>query len=133
MSVPTLITLNVNGETHSLAVEPATSLKDVIREDLGLTGTKSGCDVGDCGACTVLMDGKAVNSCLVLAVTANGSEITTIEGLAPPGDLHSLQKSFIKHGALQCGFCTSGMLMSTVELVNQFRIIPKLVVEVLEL
>jgi len=118
MSEPILITLSVNGETHSLAVDPATSLKDVIREDLGLTGTKSGCDAGDCGACTVLMDGKAVTSCLVLAVTANGSEITTIEGLAPPGDLHPLQKSFIKHGALQCGFCTSGMLMSTVELIN---------------
>ncbi len=118
MSEPTLITLSVNGESRSLAVDPSASLKDVIREDLGLTGTKGGCNAGDCGACTVLMDGRAVTSCLVLAVTASGSEITTVEGLAPPGDLHPLQKSFIKHGALQCGFCTSGMLMSSVALIN---------------
>ena len=113
-----LIRLTVNGHAHTLAVGPGTTLKQVLREELNLTGTKSGCDTGDCGACTVLMNGRAVPSCLVLAAAADGAQITTIEGVAPPGDLHPLQKSFVKHGALQCGYCTAGMLMSTVELIT---------------
>jgi len=114
-----MITLTVNRRRHILAVAPEATLKDVIREDLGLTGTKSGCDVGDCGACTVLMDGRAVNSCLVLAATCDGAGITTIEGVADGNDLHPLQKSFIKHGALQCGFCTPGMIISSLELLAE--------------
>jgi len=116
---PRLITLTVNGHPRSLAVAPGRTLKQVLREDLGLTGTKSGCDAGDCGACTVLMDGRAVTSCLVLAAAADGAEIRTVEGLARDGDLHPLQKSFVRYGALQCGFCTSGMLMSCIELIER--------------
>jgi len=119
MSNSLLITLIVNGQSRSLAVAPQTTLKQVLREDLDLTGTKSGCDAGDCGACTVLMDGRAVNSCLVLAATADGAEIRTIEGVAQGGELHALQKSFIKNGALQCGFCTSGMILTSLELLER--------------
>ncbi len=106
------ITLTVNGETHRLSVEPHRRLLDVLRNDLGLTGAKEGCGEGDCGACTVIMDGKAVTSCLVLGVEADGSEITTIEGLADGEELHPLQEAFVTHGAVQCGFCTSGMILS---------------------
>ncbi len=116
----TVITLYVNGQEYTAAVEPATSLKHVIREQLGLTGTKSGCDAGDCGACTVLMNGQAVTSCLVLAVEADRAEITTIEGLAEGSELHPLQQSFIKYGALQCGYCTPGMLMASKALIDEF-------------
>ena len=114
-----LIQLTVNGRVHVLGVAPGTTLKEVLREELNLTGTKSGCDAGDCGACTVLMNGRAVTSCLVLAAAADGAEITTIEGVADGGELHPLQKSFLKHGALQCGFCTPGMVISSLELIGK--------------
>jgi carbon-monoxide dehydrogenase small subunit len=91
----------------------------VLREKLGLTGTKKGCEQGDCGACTVLLEGNAVNACLVLALQAEGKEVETIEGLGTPERLHSLQRSFIQHGAVQCGFCTPGMLMSAVALLRK--------------
>ncbi len=102
----------VNGEEMRASVEPQTTLLELLRETWNLTGTKRGCDEGDCGACTVLLDGKAVNSCLVLAVRAHGRAVTTIEGLGSEGDLHPLQASFIEHGAIQCGFCGPGMLMA---------------------
>ncbi len=116
-----LVQMVVNGDTIELAVEPHATLLDVLRNSLALTGTKRGCDVGDCGACTVIMDGKAVNSCLVLGVEANGSEILTIEGLAAlaGGGLHPLQESFLKYGAVQCGFCTPGMIMSAADLLQR--------------
>jgi 4-hydroxybenzoyl-CoA reductase alpha subunit len=113
-----LVTLTVNGRRHALAAAPHTTLLEVLREGLGLTGTKEGCGTGDCGACTVLLDGRPVNTCLALAVEHDGAEITTIEGLAEDGELHALQKSFVKHGALQCGFCTPGMLMATKALID---------------
>ena len=114
-----LIRLTVNDQDHELAVEPNTTLVDLLRYQIGLTGTKKGCDLGDCGACTVLLDGKAVNSCLVLAVQANGRKIQTIEGLETAEGLHPLQKAFIDKGAIQCGFCTSGMIMSAKELLDK--------------
>lgn len=113
------ITLQVNGEEFSVDVEPHWTLLDVLRRELGLTGTKKGCDHGDCGACTVLIDGKAVNSCLVLAVAAEGKEIITIEGLARDGDLHPLQKAFIEYGAIQCGYCSPGMILSAKALLDE--------------
>jgi len=106
------INLTVNGEEYRLAIEPHRTLLQVLREDLGLTGTKEGCGKGDCGSCTVLVDGKAVNACLMLAVQAKGKSITTVEGLAPAEGLHPLQEAFIQYGAIQCGFCTPGMIMS---------------------
>ncbi|HHT62988.1 MAG: (2Fe-2S)-binding protein [Bacillota bacterium] len=106
------ISLHVNGKTYRLNVDPRKRLIDVLRDDLNLTGTKEGCGEGECGACTVILDGQAVNSCLVLACQARDKEILTVEGLARNGELDSLQKSFIEHGAVQCGFCTPGMLMS---------------------
>ncbi len=114
-----IIQLSVNGELREVAVRPSRTLLDVLREDLGLTGTKNGCGLGDCGCCTVLMDGEPVNSCLVLAVEAQGHEVLTIEGLAENGDLHPLQKSVITNGAIQCGFCTPGMIMSAKALVDR--------------
>jgi putative selenate reductase molybdopterin-binding subunit len=114
-----LIALQVNGQSHTLGVKPNTTLKHVIRHDLGLTGTKSGCDSGDCGACTVILNGQAMASCLVLAVEADGAEITTIEGLATGSELHPLQKAFIKCGALQCGYCTPGNLMTAKVLIDR--------------
>jgi len=113
------ITLKINGEQFELLVEPKRTLLDALRDDLGMTGTKKGCDQGDCGACTVLLDGKAVNSCLILAVEAVGHEITTIEGLAKEGILHPLQEAFIKLGAMQCGYCTPGMLLSAKALLDK--------------
>lgn len=113
------VTLHVNGRKHVLGVKPNTTLQNLIRNNLGLTGTKKGCELGECGACTVILDGKAVNSCMVLAVEADGGEITTIEGIASGGDLHPLQKSFVKHGALQCGFCTPGTIMSAKSLLDR--------------
>jgi len=107
------VKFQVNGEQRELDASPTRSLLDVLREDLFLTGTKRGCDGGECGACTVIMNGKAVNSCLVLATELDGSEITTIEGLGRSADkLHPLQKAFIEKGAVQCGFCTSGIIMT---------------------
>ncbi|MFC2030616.1 (2Fe-2S)-binding protein [Chloroflexota bacterium] len=118
-----LVSLAVNGQVRELAVEPYWTLLDLLRNELGLTGTKRGCDVGDCGACTVIMDGKPVNSCLVLGLEADGSEILTIEGLAglaePTSALHPLQESFLEHGAAQCGFCTPGMLMVAKVLLDE--------------
>ena len=113
------IKLKVNGETHEVAVEPRKTLLDVIRDDLGLTGTKKGCDQGGCGTCTVIFDGKVVNSCLVLAVEAEGKDVLTIEGLAKGAKLHPIQEAFINHGAIQCGFCTPGMIMSAKVLLDK--------------
>ena len=106
------LTLNINGEDRLLLVEPFYSLLDCLRDDARLTGSKKGCDEGDCGACTVLMDGKAVTSCLVLAHSAHGSQITTIEGLADVDSLSPVQRAFAEHGGLQCGFCIPGLIMS---------------------
>ena len=115
----TLITLTVNGTEHELAIEPNRTLLDVLRYDLELTGTKKGCDVGECGSCTVILNGKPVNACLVLAIQANGAEIITIEGLKPPQGLHPLQQAFVEKGAIQCGFCSPGMLLSASSLLKQ--------------
>jgi carbon-monoxide dehydrogenase small subunit len=114
-----LIRLTVNDRAHEVAVDPNTTLVDLLRYHLRLTGTKKGCDLGDCGACTVLMDGKAVNSCLVLAVQANGRTVQTIEGLETAAGLHPLQQAFIEKGAIQCGFCSSGMILSAKELLDR--------------
>jgi Aerobic-type carbon monoxide dehydrogenase, small subunit CoxS/CutS homologs len=113
------IKLTVNGETRELLVEPNKTLLEVLRVDLGLTGTNRGCEKGDCGACTVLIDGLPVNSCLVMAVDANGKEITTIEGLSKGNQLHPLQESFYNLAASQCGFCTPGMIMSAKAFLDQ--------------
>jgi carbon-monoxide dehydrogenase small subunit len=113
------ITIYVNGQTHELLVKPSVTLLDVIREDLGLTGAKEGCGVGECGACTVIMDGETVNACLILAVEANGRQITTIEGLAKGEKLHPVQQAFFDVGGLQCGFCTPGMILSTKVLLDK--------------
>jgi aerobic-type carbon monoxide dehydrogenase small subunit (CoxS/CutS family) len=107
-----LVTLSVNGREHELDVQVSRPLLDVLREDLGLTGAKECCAVGECGACTVLVDGLTVNSCLMLAVEADNRQITTIEGLTPGERLSPLQKSFLEHGAVQCGFCIPGMIVS---------------------
>ncbi|WP_097028218.1 (2Fe-2S)-binding protein [Clostridium peptidivorans] len=107
-----LLHLRVNGINHELDIDPAKRLLDILRENLELTGTKEGCSEGECGACTVIMNGKAVNSCMVLGIQARDKEILTIEYLEQDGELDQLQKSFIKKGAVQCGFCTPGMLMS---------------------
>jgi carbon-monoxide dehydrogenase small subunit len=113
------LNLTVNGKPYQLSVLPWRTLLEVIREDLGLTGTKEGCGLGECGACTVLMDGKAVNSCLVLASEAEGKQITTIEGLAQGDKLHPIQQAFVDHGGLQCGFCTPGMIMAAKALLDK--------------
>jgi|UniRef100_A0A7C4AQN9 carbon-monoxide dehydrogenase small subunit len=115
----TIISLMVNGEQVEAAVEPNKTLVQFLREDLGLTGTKHGCGLGDCGACTVIMDGKPVNSCLVLAVQAHGREVLTIEGLAENGKLHPIQQAFVDKGAIQCGFCTPGMILSAKALLAE--------------
>jgi carbon-monoxide dehydrogenase small subunit len=112
------IKVTVNGILYELHVQPWETLLDVVREHLGLTGTKEGCGLGECGACTIIMDGKTVNSCLVLAVEADSRVITTIEGLANGDELHPIQEAFIKCGGLQCGFCTPGMIMSTKALLE---------------
>ncbi|MBF0549152.1 MAG: (2Fe-2S)-binding protein [Deltaproteobacteria bacterium] len=114
-----VITLNVNGAPYAVAVYPSQTLNEVLREELNLTGVKLGCGSGDCGACTVLVDGLAVSSCLSLAVDMEGKAITTVEGLAPSGEvLHPIQESFIEKGAIQCGFCTAGMEMSAFHLLK---------------
>lgn len=115
----TLLKMKVNGEEVEVAVKPAWTLLRVLREELGLTGTKKGCEQGDCGACTVIMEGQAVNACLVLALQAQSRSIETIEGMGSPDHLHPLQESFIKHGAVQCGFCTPGMLMSASAMLRE--------------
>ena len=111
--------LTVNGELQQVLVEPYYSLLDALRDELHLTGTKKGCDEGDCGACTVLLDGKPVTSCLVLAHSAHDAQVTTIEGLATRGALHPVQQAFADYGGLQCGFCTPGLIMAAVGLLNQ--------------
>jgi carbon-monoxide dehydrogenase small subunit len=113
------ITLKVNGEAHELEVEPRHLLADALREGLGLTGTHIGCEHGVCGACTILLDGESIRSCLLLAVQAEGHEITTVEGLGDSNHLNLLQRKFREHHALQCGFCTPGILMTATELLNQ--------------
>lgn len=115
----TIISLVVNDEQVEAGVEPNKTLLQFLREDLGLTGTKHGCGLGDCGACTVIMDGRPVNSCLVLAVQANGREVLTIEGLAENGKLHPIQRAFVDKGAIQCGFCTPGMILSAKALLAE--------------
>jgi xanthine dehydrogenase YagT iron-sulfur-binding subunit len=118
------ITMRVNGTDVPLTVDPRTSLLDLLRERLGLTGTKKGCDHGQCGACTVLIDGRRANACLALAIAQDGSDVTTVEGLAPAGqaadgDLHPLQAAFIEHDAFQCGYCTPGQLCSAVGMLAE--------------
>ena len=115
------IDLTVNGERHQVQVDPRTTLVEFLRESLHLTGTKEGCGTGDCGACTVLVDGSPVTSCLMLAADAHGRRVTTIEGLAEDGALHPLQQSFINHGAVQCGFCSPAMILSAKALLDRNR------------
>lgn len=116
-TVPIDITLN--GESRSLDVSPATTLLDLLRHDLALTGTKKGCDHGQCGACTVHVDGRRVNSCLTFAAALTEREVTTIEGLGEPGNLHPMQAAFVEHDGYQCGYCTSGQIMSAVALMKE--------------
>ena len=111
--------ITVNGQPGSLEVSPHRLLIDVLREDLGLTGTKKGCGSGDCGACTVILEGKPVNSCLVFAWEANGKEVTTIEGLSQAGELHPLQSAFVEYGAVQCVYCTPGMILTAKALLDE--------------
>jgi len=112
------VCMKVNGHAVTMSVPGAERLLDTIRERLRLTGTKEGCGVGECGACTVILNGRAVNSCLVLTAQCDGAEIVTVEGLAEDGEMHALQRAFIEHGAVQCGFCTPGMLMSAKALLD---------------
>ena len=119
MSLKQVIELTINGEVREVLVEPRTTLLHVLREDLGLTGTKESCNAGDCGACTVLIDHKPVASCLTLAIEAQGKEILTIEGLDREGGLHPIQQAFIDHYAVQCGFCTPGMILSAKALLDR--------------
>jgi carbon-monoxide dehydrogenase small subunit len=113
------VSLTVNGETRTIEVEPRRLLVHAIREDLGLTGTHVGCDTSNCGACTVHLDGEAVKSCTILAVQADGSEVTTIEGLGTEGNLHPVQNAFWEEHGLQCGYCTPGMIMASADLLNR--------------
>jgi xanthine dehydrogenase YagT iron-sulfur-binding subunit len=113
------VTLRVNGSTHRLTVDVRTTLLDALRERIGLTGTKKGCDRGQCGACTVIADGRRINSCLALAVAHDGADLVTIEGLAVGDDLHPLQQAFIRHDAFQCGYCTPGQICSAVALLDE--------------
>lgn len=113
-----IVSITVNGVTHEVAVDPRRTLTEFLREDLDLTGTKKGCSIGDCGTCTVLMDGVSTFSCLTLAIQADGCEIETVEGLTKDGELNRLQQAFVDLGGIQCGFCTPGMLMSATELMR---------------
>ena len=113
------VSLRVNGQEHALELDTRTSLLDLLRERLGLTGAKKGCDHGQCGACTVLVDGRRANACLLLAVTLDGAEVTTIEGLAADGELHPLQSAFIAHDGFQCGYCTPGQICSAVGMLAE--------------
>ncbi|GAB3748909.1 2Fe-2S iron-sulfur cluster-binding protein [Spirosoma pomorum] len=117
-----VVTLTVNGTEHQVKIAPWTTLLDALREYLNLTGTKKGCDHGQCGSCTVLVDGKRINSCLTLAVMKEGADITTIEGLADNDTMHPLQTAFIEHDAFQCGYCTPGQICSAVGLINEGRV-----------
>jgi carbon-monoxide dehydrogenase small subunit len=113
-----LMKMTVNGAEVELAVNPQRTLLEVLREDLRLTGTKLGCGEGDCGACTVMLDGRAVNACLILALQADGRQVLTIEGLADGAELHPIQQAFVDHGAVQCGFCSPGMILSAKALLD---------------
>ena len=115
------ITLELNGQIHRLEVLPWTTLLDLLREQLGLTGTKKGCDHGQCGACTVLLDGRRINACLTLVVMHEGSKVTTIEGLGTPRSLHPMQAAFVKHDGYQCGYCTPGQICSAVGALDEMR------------
>ena len=123
VSLPEMVSvsLTVNGSLQTLSLDPRTTLLDVLREHLDLTGTKKGCDQGQCGACTILMDGRRINSCLTFAAMYDGAQITTIEGLAVNGVLHPLQQAFIDHDAFQCGYCTSGQICSAAGLIAEGR------------
>jgi len=114
-----MITLTVNGVEHELAIEPRRTLLELLREDLNLTGTKKGCGIGDCGACTVLVDGVATFSCLTLAIQMDGCSVVTVEGLADGGKPNRLQENFVEQGAIQCGYCTPGMLITATELLQR--------------
>jgi xanthine dehydrogenase YagT iron-sulfur-binding subunit len=118
---PAPVKLEVNGTSHTFAVEPRTTLLEALREGLGLTGTKKGCDRGECGACTVHVDGRRVLSCMTLAAMQEGKQITTIEGLEQDGELHPVQEAFIEHDGFQCGFCTSGQVMSGVAVIEEAK------------
>ncbi len=119
MSYTTKLSLTVNGQSQDLDVDNRTSLLDLLREHLHLTGTKKGCDHGQCGACTVLVNGRRINSCLTLAVMHDGDKVTTIEGLGEPGDLHPMQAAFVKHDGFQCGYCTPGQICSSVAVLEE--------------
>jgi len=118
---PVLVSLDVNGQRRDVTLEPRDTLLDTLRDHLGLTGTKKGCDQGTCGACTVLVNGKRVNSCLTLAIMTEGKSVTTIEGLASGDALHPMQAAFLEYDGFQCGFCTSGQIMSAVGMMNEKR------------
>ncbi|WP_404977516.1 2Fe-2S iron-sulfur cluster-binding protein [Aquincola sp. J276] len=115
------VSLEVNGQVHSLTLDTRTTLLDALREHLHLTGSKKGCDQGQCGACTVTVDGRRVNSCLTLAVMQQGHKITTIEGLGTPRSLHPMQAAFVKHDGFQCGFCTPGQICSAVAMLDEIK------------
>jgi carbon-monoxide dehydrogenase small subunit len=119
------ISFTVNGDLQELFVEPRKTLLAVIRDTIGLTGTKEGCSTGDCGACTVIVDGEPVTSCMMLAVSANGKEVTTIEGISSPGQLHPVQQAFLEKGGYQCGFCTPGFIMAAKALLDDNPNIPE--------
>jgi xanthine dehydrogenase YagT iron-sulfur-binding subunit len=115
------VSFNVNGKAYNLRLDTRTSLLDALREELRLTGTKKGCDHGQCGACTVIIDGRRINSCLTLAVMHQGSNVTTIEGLGTPGNLHPMQAAFVKHDGYQCGYCTPGQICSSVAMLEEIK------------
>ena len=119
MATKMMVTTTINGEETTFLCEPRQSLLEVLREDLGLTGTKEGCSNGNCGACSVQLDGVLVDSCLVLAAEAEGKEVTTIEGVAGPAELHPLQQKFLEHAALQCGICTPGLIVASKALLEK--------------
>ena len=119
------ISFTVNGDLQELFVEPRKTLLAVIRNTIGLTGTKEGCSTGDCGACTVIVDGEPVTSCMMLGVSANGKEVTTIEGISNPGELHPVQQAFLEKGGYQCGFCTPGFIMAAKALLDDNPDIPE--------
>ena len=118
---PVAVTLKVNGQDHRLHIDPRTTLLDALRDHMGLTGTKKGCDHGQCGACTVLVDGRRINSCMTLAVMRDGQDVITIEGLAQGEGLHPLQRAFIEHDAFQCGYCTPGQICSAAGMLAEAR------------